>query len=60
MKDSWGMNTEQKEAELWSSGDQEGGPAAWGKGMACEAQGEARESDRQATRTAALTTGLLA
>ncbi len=30
---------EQGEAELWSSGDEKGGPAAWGPGTACEALG---------------------
>lgn len=30
---------EHGEAELWSSGDQKGGPVAWGPGTACKALG---------------------
>lgn len=48
------------EEEFRKSADQKGGPAACSKGMACEALGRPKKGDRQATRTAALTAGLLA
>lgn len=51
---------EPREAESWKSVDQKGGPAACSNGMACEALGRPKKGDRQATRTAALTAGLLA
>lgn len=51
---------EPREEESWKSVDQKGGPAACSKGMACEALGRPKKGDRQATRTAALTAGLLA
>lgn len=49
-----------REQEFVKSVDQKGGPAACSKGMACEALGRPKKGDRQATRTAALTAGLLA
>lgn len=51
---------EPREEGSWKSVDQKGGPAACSKGMACEALGRPKKGDRQATRTAALTAGLLA
>lgn len=48
------------EAEFWKSVDQRGGSADCSNGMACEALGRPKKGDRQATRTAALTAGLLA